>query len=268
MTHEKYQTYAAYLHLEELLSLQVEQSGTNGGDPEHDEMLFIIIHQVYELWFKQLLHELDFARDRMAADDLPRLLHTMTRILTILKVQVAQLDILETMRPLDFLAFRQRLEEASGLQSFQFRELEFALGFKRTNVFGRYAEGSEARRSLERRYHSPSLWAAFLRFLHGRGFEIPEDVLEREVTAPTEPSRAVQAALIELHREDPFLVQLCERLVDLDEGLQEWRYRHVKMVERTIGARPGTGRTAGAAYLRNSLNRPVFPDLWAIRTDL
>ncbi|WP_419861126.1 tryptophan 2,3-dioxygenase [Candidatus Palauibacter sp.] len=267
MAHGKYLTYAGYLHLDELLSLQREQSGEDG-DPEHDEMLFIIIHQVYELWFKQLLHELGFARDRMGADDMPRLLHTMGRILTILKVQVHQLDILETMRPLEFLAFRQRLEEASGLQSYQFRELEFILGHKRRDVFDRYPEGSEARRRLESRYGEPSLWAAFLRFLHARGYAIPAEDLEREVTAPTEPSAGVRAALIRLYRRDPQLVQLCERFVDLDEGLQEWRYRHVKMVERTIGARGGTGQTGGAAYLRTSLNRPVFPDLWAIRTDL
>ena len=267
MAHDKYVTYAGYLHLEELLSLQQEQSGVDG-DREHDEMLFIIIHQVYELWFKQLLHELEFARGRMDADDMPRLLHTMQRILTILKVQVAQLDILETMRPLEFLAFRQRLEEASGLQSYQFRELEFILGHKRTSVFDRYPAGSDARRRLDARYAEPSLWTAFVRFLHARGYAIPAEDLERDVTAPTEPSAGVQAALVRLYREDPQLVQLCERLVDLDEGLQEWRYRHVKMVERTIGARPGTGRTGGADYLRKSLNRPVFPDLWAIRTDL
>ncbi|WP_425153186.1 tryptophan 2,3-dioxygenase [Candidatus Palauibacter sp.] len=267
MAHEKYTTYSGYLHLEDLLSLQVERSGGNG-DHEHDEMLFIIIHQVYELWFKQLLHELEFARDRMAADDMPRLLHTMQRILTILKVQVAQLDILETMRPLEFLAFRQMLEEASGLQSYQFRELEFVLGHKRTSVFKRYPDGSDARKRLERRYREPSLWNAFLGFLDARGHSIPQEDLGRDVTAPTEPSAGVQAALVRLYREDPTLVQLCERLVDLDEGLQEWRYRHVKMVERTIGTRPGTGETAGAAYLRGSLNKPVFPDLWAIRTDL
>lgn len=267
MAHEKYLTYSGYLHLDTLLSLQQEQSGREG-DREHDEMLFIIIHQVYELWFKQLLHELEFARERMAADDMPRLLHTMERILTILKVQVAQLDILETMRPLEFLAFRERLEEASGLQSYQFRELEFILGHKRTSVFDRYPDGSDARRRLESRYAEPSVWAGFLGFLDARGYAIPREDLDRDVTAPTEPSAGVQAALIQVYREDPQLVQLCERFVDLDEGLQEWRYRHVKMVERTIGARPGTGQTGGAEYLRKSLNRPVFPDLWAIRTDL
>ena len=202
MAHGKYLTYAGYLHLDELLSLQREQSGEEG-KPEHDEMLFIIIHQVYELWFKQLLHELEFARDRMGADDMPRLLHTMERILTILKVQVHQLDILETMRPLEFLAFRQRLEEASGLQSYQFRELEFILGHKRTDVFDRYPAGSDARRRLESRYGEPSLWASFLRFLHARGYAIPAEDLEREVAAPTEPSAGVRAALIRLYREDP-----------------------------------------------------------------
>ncbi|WP_419949908.1 tryptophan 2,3-dioxygenase [Candidatus Palauibacter sp.] len=267
MKHEKYLTYSDYLHLEKLLSLQEERSG-GAGESEHDEMLFIIIHQVYELWFKQLLHELEFACDRMEADDVARLLHTMQRILTILKVQVHQLDILETMRPLEFLAFRQRLEEASGLQSYQFRELEFILGYKRTSVFARYPEGSNARKRLERRYREPSLWQAFLAFIDARGHSVPREDLDREVTAPTEPSAGVQAVLIRIYREDPTLVQLCERLVDLDEGLQEWRYRHVKMVERTIGARPGTGQTAGTDYLRTSLNRPVFPDLWAIRTDL
>ena len=267
MAHDKYLTYSSYLHLDELLSLQEELSGEDG-DHEHDEMLFIIIHQVYELWFKQLLHELDFAREGMAADDMPRLLHTMKRILTILKVQVAQLDILETMRPLDFLAFRQRLEQASGLQSYQFRELEFLLGHKRIEVFGRYPEGSPARGRLDRRYREPSLWLAFLRLLDQRGYAIPAEDLERDVTAPTEGSAGVRAALVRVYREDPHLVPLCERLVDLDEGLQEWRYRHVKMVERTIGARMGTGQTAGTAYLTGSLNRPVFPDLWAIRADL
>ncbi|MDX1578619.1 MAG: tryptophan 2,3-dioxygenase family protein [Gemmatimonadota bacterium] len=268
MSHDKYLTYSSYLHLDELLALQEERSGEAGGEPEHDEMLFIVIHQVYELWFKQLLHELDFAKLLLAEDDLPRLLHTMKRILTILKVLVAQLDILETMRPLDFLAFRKRLAEASGLQSFQFRELEFVLGWKRPEVFDRYPPGSEARARVERRYREPSLWRAFLGFLAERGYAVPAHVLERDPTESTAASEEVQEALLELYRTDPPLVPLCERLVDLDEGIQEWRYRHVKMVERTIGWKRGTGGTSGAPYLQRSLNRQVFPDLWAIRTRL
>ena len=256
-------TYGKYLKLEELLSLQQPRDAV-----EHDEMLFIVIHQVYELWFKQLLHELDFAVRLLGEDDLRRVLHTMKRVLTILKVLVAQLDILETMTPLDFLAFRTRLEEASGLQSFQFRELEFLLGARRPEVFGRYPPGSVARTRVERRFEEPSLWDAVVGFLHRRGFEMPEAVLGRDVTRPWAPDDRVQDVLIRLYREDPDLVSLCERLVDLDEGVQEWRYRHVKMVERTIGTKRGTGGTDGAAYLHRSLNQPLFPDLWAIRTRL
>lgn len=266
--HEKYLTYSSYLKLDRLLALQAPRSAGPEGEPEHDEMLFIVIHQVYELWFKQLLHELDFLIARLGADDLSRALHTLKRILTILKVLVAQLDILETMTPLDFLAFRRRLEQASGLQSFQFRELEFVLGRKRRSVFARYPRESEAWRRLEARFEASTLWDAFLRFLAGEGYEIPEEALRRDVTEPVEPSEGVQRALVALYREDPRLVPLCERLVDLDEGLQEWRYRHVKMVERTIGAKPGTGGTAGVPYLERSLGRPIFPDLWEIRTDL
>jgi tryptophan 2,3-dioxygenase len=265
---DKYLTYSSYLSLDRLLSLQVERSGTDDEEAEHDEMLFIVIHQVYELWFKQILHEIDFARRLMAEDDLPRLLHTMKRILTILKVQVAQLDILETMRPVDFLAFRRRLEEASGLQSYQFRELEFVLGHKRSDVFDRYPPGSDARARVERRYEEPTLWDSFLHLLDHRGYQIPAALLDRDVTESTTPSPEVQAALLRVYGDDPGLEALCERLVDLDEGIQEWRYRHVKMVERTIGAKPGTGGTTGASYLHRSLHQQVFPDLWAIRTAL
>jgi len=260
--HAKYLTYSDYLALDELLSLQRPRAG------EHDEMLFIVIHQVYELWFKQLLHELDYVAGLLGEGSLPRVLHTMKRILTILKVQVAQLDILETMTPLEFLTFRARLEAASGLESFQFRELEFALGVRRPSVLDRYPEGSEARERLERRYREPTLWEAFLGYLANEGYEVPQVALERNPGAAPEPSEGVQEVLICVYRENPWIAQLCERLVDLDEGIQEWRYRHVKMVERTIGTKPGTGGTAGAAYLRSTLSDPVFPDLWAIRSSL
>ena len=260
--HAKYLTYSDYLALDELLSLQRPRAG------EHDEMLFIVIHQVYELWFKQLLHELDYVVGLLGEGSLPPVLHTMKRILTILKVQVAQLDILETMTPLEFLAFRARLEAASGLESFQFRELEFALGVRRPSVLDRYPEGSQARERLERRYREPTLWDAFLGYLASEGYEVPPAALERNPGAAPEPSEGVQEVLVRVYRENPWIAQLCERLVDLDEGLQEWRYRHVKMVERTIGAKPGTGGTLGAAYLRSTLSDPVFPDLWAIRSSL
>jgi len=257
-------TYGEYLALDELLALQRPQSG--GSD--HDEMLFIVIHQVYELWFKQILHELDYLATMLEQDDLPRALHTMKRVLTILKIAVAQIDILETMTPLEFLGFRELLDTASGFQSHQFRELEFALGHKRVAVLDRFPAGSEARERLVARYEAPALWDRFLAFLAQRGHELPVDVLERDVTAPVEPSPAVQKVLIGLYRDDYALAELCERLVDLDEGLQEWRYRHVKMVERTIGAKQGTGGSPGVEYLKATLFHPLFPDLWAIRSQL
>ncbi len=259
-----YLTYAGYLKLEDLLSLQ--QPLSEG--PEHDEMLFIIIHQVYELWFKEVLHEVDYVTRLLRADDLARAQHTMKRILTILKVLVAQLDILETMTPVEFLTFRERLEAASGFQSHQFRELEFALGQKSRWAISRYPQHESALERLQQRYEEPTLWDAFLAFLSREGFGVPAPLLERDVTGPIEPSPELQQVLIEVYRKNPAISELCERFVDLDEGLQEWRYRHVKMVERTIGAKPGTGGSAGVEYLRRTLFKPAFPDLWGIRTRL
>ena len=257
-------TYSSYLKIDELLSLQ--QPLSDG--PEHDETLFIVIHQVYELWFKQILHEIGYVRGLLEQGDVPRALHTMKRILTILKVVVAQIDILETMTPLEFLSFRERLESGSGFQSFQFREVEFVLGMKHPGALARYPEGSEHRARLERRLAETTLWDAFLRFLSRRGYAVPASLLERDVTQPIEPSEELRPILVEVYRSDPMAGVLCERMVDLDEGLQEWRYRHVKMVQRTIGTKRGTGGSEGAAYLMTTLNKPLFPDLWAIRADL
>ncbi len=257
-------TYGSYLRLDELLSLQEPLSE----GPEHDEMLFIVIHQVYELWFKEVLHELDYVNRLLADGDRARMLHTMKRVLTILKVLVSQLDILETMTPLEFMSFRSRLEAASGFQSYQFRELEFLLGVKDELAIRRFQEGSTGRRALEKRYGERTLWDAFLRFLHGAGYSLSPETLGRDVTHSVEPSAEVQEVLLEVYRNDPEVAAVCERFVDLDEGIQEWRYRHVKMVERTIGAKMGTGGSTGAEFLRTTLNRPVFPDLWAIRSRL
>jgi tryptophan 2,3-dioxygenase len=257
-------SYAEYLKIDELLALQRPLSE----GPEHDEMLFIVIHQVYELWFKEILHELDHLERMLSRNDGARARHTLKRILTILKVMVAQLDILETMTPLEFLSFRDRLESGSGFQSYQFRELEFALGWKDAKSLERYPVGSEIRRRLERRLESPSLWDSFLHHLAAAGVPVPRIDLERDVTRRVESSPDLREVLIGVYRSQPTLAELCERLVDLDEGLMEWRYRHVKMVQRTIGTRRGTGGSAGADYLLATLNQPLFPDLWAIRTEL
>jgi tryptophan 2,3-dioxygenase len=257
-------TYGSYLRIDELLSLQQPRST----GPEHDEMLFIVIHQVYELWFKELLHELDRVRALLEADDLNRAQHTFKRILTILKVLVAQLDILETMTPLEFLSFRARLEAASGFQSDQFRQIEFVLGHKSEHAIARFADSTRARTALRQRYEEPTLWDAFLEYLSREGYEVPADHLRRDVTRAVEPSAEMQQILIDVYRRDPKNAELCERLVDLDEGMQEWRYRHVKMVERTIGMKSGTGGSSGAGYLRTTLSKPAFPDLWEIRSQL
>ena len=255
-------TYGNYLRIDDLLELQKPRSD------EHDEILFIVIHQVYELWFKELLHELDRVMRLLRNDDAARAQHTLKRILTILKVMVAQVDILETMTPLEFMTFRNRLEAASGFQSDQFRQLEFVMGRKTHGAIERFPEGGRARAALLERWNAPTLWDAFLQYLRREGYAVPDSQLNRDVTTPIAPSPEVQDLLVDMYRSDPTNVELCERLVDLDEGVQEWRYRHVKMVERTIGTKHGTGGSAGAGYLRTTLGQNAFPDLWAIRAKL
>src|SRR6188474_401835 len=244
-------TYGGYLRVDDLLALQQPRSS----GPEHDELLFIVIHQVYELWFKELLHELDRVRQLLTDDDTHRAQHTLKRILTILKVLVAQLDIHETMTPLEFLSFRSRLEAASGFQSDQFRQIEFVLGAKSESAIGRFAASSRARVALERRYRESTLWDAFLQYLAREGYPVPAAHLTRDVTALITPSPEIQDILVDAYRQDAKTQGICERLVDLDEGFAEWRYRHVRMVERTIGVKPGTGGSSGAGYLRTTLGQ-------------
>ncbi|HKY59550.1 MAG TPA: tryptophan 2,3-dioxygenase family protein [Gemmatimonadota bacterium] len=251
-------TYGSYLRLDELLSLQRPESD------EHDEILFIVIHQIYELWFKEMIHELDRLGSLLELDLVPQALNTLKRVLTVLKIAVAQTDVLETMSPLDFLSFRDRLETASGSQSVQFRELEFAIGIKDARVVADFAD--EERGRLEARLAAPTVWDALLGHLARRGHPIPADALERDVRLRIEPSEGVERALLAVYREDPESAALCERFLDLDEGVQEWRYRHVKMVERTIGTRRGTGGSSGVAFLKRTLFDPAFPDLWAVRS--
>jgi tryptophan 2,3-dioxygenase len=257
-------TYTSYLRLDELLSLQTPKSiGPSG--PEHDEMLFIIIHQVYELWFKEMLHELDYLQALLRNNEPARVAHTTRRILAILKTIVAQLDVLETMTPLEFNAFRSFLASASGFQSAQFREIEFVFGYKREAVFSQYPEDSASWERLQRRYTQPTLWDAFLYYLDLNGYSVPADQLNRDVTQPIAPSADIQTILTNAYRQNVTVRNICENLVDMDEGLQEWRYRHVKMVERTIGSKIGTGGSAGVHYLVTTL-KPFFPDLWMIRS--
>ena len=260
--HQAALTYSSYLALGEVLGAQRTRSD------EHDELLFIVIHQVYELWFKQLLHEGAQLQRLLEDGRTPHALHTLKRILTILKTIVAQIDVLETMTPRQFLAFRDRLEAASGFQSAQFRELEAMLGRRDESVLRHYPPGSSEQERIAAAMARPSLFDSFLRYLSGQGYELPPSALERDVTRPVEPSPDVQRALLAAYRDDGEPTQVCERMIDVDEGVMEWRYRHVQMVRRTIGDRRGTGGSPGARYLASTLLQPTFPDLWAVRTEL
>jgi len=254
-------SYPEYLALDQLLDIQTPRSE----GPENDEMLFIIIHQTYELWFKQILYELTFVQNAFQQDNLTDIFHGLKRVLSILKVLVNQTDILETMTPVAFNSFREKLDTASGFQSVQFRELEFVLGRRNKSVLARFSKQSKEYEKLEKLINQPSLWDSFLFFLNDHDYPIPKTLLQRDLTITTSSSVEVQTALIDIYHRRSSFMELCERLVDLDEGIQEWRYRHVKMVERTIGMRTGTGGSSGVEYLKNSIFQPLFPDLWEIR---
>ena len=220
-------TYGSYLCLDELLDCQRPATG------QHDEMLFVIVHQVYELWFKQILHETDLLQRRLEAGNGAGALHTARRIAKILKTIVGQLDVLETMTPKQFAAFRPELGSASGFQSSQFRVIEATLGRRDFDVVD---DPALRRRAAAR----PSVFDSLLR-------------LPRRRRAGRRLRRGGRTA------------EVCEALVDIDEGVQEWRYRHVMMVQRIIGSRTGTGGSSGADYLRSTLFRPAFPELWEVR---
>jgi tryptophan 2,3-dioxygenase len=246
-------TYSSYLRLPELLSCQSPATG------EHDELLFVIIHQVYELWFKQILHEAALLQSRLEAGHGTGALHTARRIAKILKTIVGQLDVLETMTPRQFAAFRPQLGSSSGFQSDQFREIEAVLGRRDLPADDPRTAAAMGRRSV---------FDSLLRYLSVSGYDLPPPALERD---PAQPWRGGDPAILELLSavyadDESAAAEVCEALVDIDEGIQEWRYRHVKMVERIIGARHGTGGSAGAEYLRSTLFRPAFPDLWEVRS--
>jgi tryptophan 2,3-dioxygenase len=252
--------YMNYLAVDELLSLQRPVSE----GPEHDELLFITIHQVYELWFKQLLHELEQAQRQMDIGDTQDVLATLNRVKAILSVCIQQIDVLITMTPLQFGAFRSRLESASGFQSAQFRELEALLGRRD----GRFASHllPQHREKVEARMQAPSLWDSALGYLNGSGFTIPAEILERDVTENYVSDARVREAVLEAYRSGHQAGLVCEQLVDIEVSLREWRFRHVMMVERTIGTKQGTGGSSGVGYLSATLQQPhSFPELWEAR---
>ena len=248
-------TYATYLRLDDLLSSQSPLT------EQHDELLFIVIHQVYELWFKQILHEAERLQNRLEAGDGAASLATARRIAKILKTMVGQMDVLETMTPRQFASFRPDLGSSSGFQSVQFRYVEAVLGRR---DFSRAVTDPVLDQIMARR----PVFASLLRFLATSGWDVPAAVLASDPRPPMAPDDEVQAVLAQVYEQQGEPAEVCETLVDIDEGVQEWRYRHVKMVERIIGAKTGTGGSAGSAYLRSTLFRPAFPDLWEVRSRL
>lgn len=260
MQEESALNYTSYLAIDELLDLQHPVSE----GPEHDELLFIVIHQVYELWFKQTLHEIDALKRALDARQGFDASAKLNRIKQILAVCIKQIDVLITMTPLQFGAFRDRLESASGFQSAQFRELEAVFG-RRDPHFAEHLLPKDRAR-VEKRMQEPSIWDSMLQYVNWCGFAIPADVVERDFSQQYESREEVREALLELHRTHHEAMNLCELLVDVEVSLKEWRYRHVMMVERTIGTKTGTGGSSGAGYLNSTLSNPrSFPELWEIR---
>lgn len=255
--------YLRYIKVKELLSLQQPLSNP----PEHDEVLFIAIHQTYEIWFKTLLHEFEKIKQNFLSSEVFNLIHSFKRCRTIMKTLVGQMDILETMTPLSFASFRERLETASGFQSVQYREMEFVLGYKRPHMLKYYKADQESYNTLAKRLEEASVTDCFFSFLRANGVDAPNKgpVIDEKEEGTVEQNEALQSGLLELYKSKPDLRILFELMTDFDEGFQEWRYRHVKLAERTIGNKYGTGGTLGVEFLKRALFKPLFPDLWMIR---
>lgn len=260
-------TYSRYLKVPDLLNLQQPLS-----EPaQHDEMLFIIIHQVYELWFKQILHEVDRADLALESDQTLLFQRISKRISTIQKVLTHQVDVLETMTPVEFNTFRERLNPASGFQSHQFRVLESRLGAKDPIYLKFYRTEPFALNELERALDRPSIYDRILSLLARRGLAIPASILSRDIRQPYESNDGVRDAILKIYKESEQyydLYSIMESLLDLDEGLLLWRYRHVAMVERMIGSRKGTGGSSGVKYLSGTLTKRFFPEIWEVRSFL
>lgn len=265
MTQSSDITYAGYLALDDLLSAQHPLSD------EHDEMLFVVIHQTKELWLKQILHEVALAQTMVRAGDLVPAYKSLARVSRIQAVMTQSWDILSTMTPSDYLRFRGSLGSSSGFQSDQFRRFEAMLGLKDSSFLKFHVDRPEAHEALKAAIAAPSLYDDALAQLALAGLPVPASVLNRDVTQPYEPSEAVEAAWLEVYRDTERwwpLYQLAEKLVDLDDALLTWRHKHVVTVERIIGRRRGTGGTEGAAYLASTLTKRCFPELWSLRTKL
>ncbi len=258
-------SYGEYLRLDLLLDAQRPLSG------EHDEMLFIIVHQVSELWMRLMLHELASVIHCVRRDQLDPSFKMLDRVGRVQAQLLTVWDVLSTMSPSDYSAFRNALGRSSGFQSAQYRLLEFTLGNKHPAMIEVFRNDSAGYAALVRALAAPSLYDEVLRLLSQRGYGVPAELLVRDFSQPYEPSKQVTAAWLGVYHnaeKDWDLYELAERLVELDHRFQIWRFQHMKTVERIIGYQPGTGGTAGVSYLAKALRLRFFPELWEVRTSM
>jgi tryptophan 2,3-dioxygenase len=258
-------SYSEYLQLGKVLDAQRPLSG------QHDEMLFIVIHQASELWLKLCLHELLATREQVRNDDLEPAFKMLARVARTQAQMIQSWDVLGTMTPADYSRFRDALGHSSGFQSWQYRQLEFLLGGKDARMIEVHAADESAYRLLARTLEEPSLYDECLRLLARRGFDLPAERLERDFSSPYEAHPAVEQAWLAVYRESSRhwdLYELAEKLVDLEYRLQQWRFGHLKTVERIIGFKPGTGGSAGVPYLEHVLKKGFFPELVSVRTSI
>jgi tryptophan 2,3-dioxygenase len=258
-------SYAQYLNLDKLLDAQRPLSY------QHDEMLFIIIHQVSELWMKLCLHELNATRECIRRDDLGPTFKMLSRVSTIQQQLLQSWDVLATITPYDYSAFRNTLGKSSGFQSAQYRMLEFLIGNKNADTIRVFRSEPAVYEMLDRALNAPSVYDEVLRLLSRRGFDLPPEIIDRDFSQPYQASKPVAAAWLSVYHNSEKeweLYELAERLMDLDYKFQLWRFAHVKTVERIIGNKRGTGGTGGVSYLTKALELKFFPELWTIRTSM
>ncbi len=258
-------SYGDYLGLDLVLNAQKPLS------PAHDEMLFIVQHQTSELWMKLALHELSAATRCVAEDRLPEAFKMLARVSRIFEQLVHAWDVLSTMTPTEYSAIRPYLGPSSGFQSHQYRQIEFMLGNKNAAMLRPHAHHPQRLAAVQAAFESPSLYDEALRLMARRGIALPSDVLERDWTQPYVANEAVKAGWLQVYREPTKhwdLYQMAEEFVDLEDAFRLWRFRHVTTVERVIGFKRGTGGTSGVGYLRKMLDVVLFPELWALRTEL
>lgn len=260
-------TYGDYLDLDRLLSAQHPRSEP----PHHDEMLFIIQHQTSELWMKLMIHELEAALRGIQQDRLEPALKVLARVGQIQRMLFEQWSVLETLTPSEYLEFRDSLGRSSGFQSYQYRAIEFLLGNKDEQMLRPHRHDSARLERLETLLRSPSIYDEFLRFLHRRGHDVPADVVERDWSRPRDRNPGVVAVFKRIYEDTARYwseYEMAEKLVDVEQRFQLWRFRHMMTVQRVIGFRQGTGGSSGVGFLKKALDLTFFPELWDVRTEL